>query len=159
LEERLGQVRRRIASAAERTGRDPSSVEILPVTKGHASDAIRLVAEVGLGRIGENRVAEAEGKLAVLKGSAGLTWHLIGHLQRNKVRRAIAVFDTIESVDSIRLATRLSHVAQTEARTDLEVFSHRTRTCYARPFVESGGWPSGALRTSKASSHACSRWG
>jgi pyridoxal phosphate enzyme (YggS family) len=121
LEERLGQVRRRIASAAERTGRDPSSVEILPVTKGHASDAIRLVAEVGLGRIGENRVAEAEGKLAVLKGSAGLTWHLIGHLQRNKVRRAIAVFDTIESVDSIRLATRLSHVAQTEARTDLEV--------------------------------------
>jgi pyridoxal phosphate enzyme (YggS family) len=121
LEERLFEVRRRIARAAERGDRDPSSVEILPVTKGHGSDAIRLVSEAELGRVGENRVAEAEQKLSALGGSAGLTWHLIGHLQRNKARRAIAVFDTIESVDSIRLAARLSQLVQAEGRDDLEI--------------------------------------
>ena len=127
LEERLAEVRHRIANAAERAGRESASVEILPVTKGHPVDAILLVAEVGLGRIGENRVPEAEQKRAALAGSAalasfaGLAWHLIGHLQRNKARRAVAVFDVIESVDSIRLAGRLSHLVVEEARDDLEI--------------------------------------
>lgn len=121
LEERLAEVRHRIASAAERAGREPSSVEILPVTKGHPVDAISLVAEVGLGRIGENRVAEAEQKRAVLASSAGLAWHLIGHLQRNKARRALAAFDVIESVDSIRLAGRLSRLVVEKAGDDLEI--------------------------------------
>jgi pyridoxal phosphate enzyme (YggS family) len=121
LEERLAEVRRRIADAADRAGREPSSVEILPVTKGHSADAIRLVAEVGLSRIGENRVPEAEQKRAVLAGSAGLDWHLIGHLQRNKARRAVAVFDVIESVDSVRLARRISRLVDNEARDDLDI--------------------------------------
>jgi pyridoxal phosphate enzyme (YggS family) len=121
LEERLAEVRHRIADAAERAGREPSSVEILPVTKGHPADAIPLVAEIGLRRIGENRVPEAEQKRAELAGTAGLAWHLIGHLQRNKARRALAVFDVIESVDSTRLAGRLSRLVDEEARDDLEI--------------------------------------
>ncbi len=121
LEGRLAEVLRRIAVAAERAGREPSSVEILPVTKGHPADAIRLVAEVGLGRIGENRVPEAEQKRAALTGSVGLDWHLIGHLQQNKARRAVTVFDVIESVDSIRLARRISRLVEEEARDDLEI--------------------------------------
>lgn len=120
LEERLAELRRKIANAAERADREPSSVDILPVTKGHPAEMILRVAEIGLGRIGENRVREAEGKRARL-GTAGLTWHLIGHLQRNKARRALAMFDVIESVDSARLAERLSRLVEEEGRADLEI--------------------------------------
>lgn len=119
--DRLDEVRAKIARAAERAGRDPSAVQVLPVTKGHPADMIRAVAAAGLQVVGENRVAEAEQKQALLGGSLGLRWHMIGHLQRNKAAAAAALFDVIESVDSLRLARRLSAMAERLEREDLEI--------------------------------------
>ncbi len=112
MEGRLVEVRERVARAAARVDRDPATVELLPVTKGHPADVIEAVAAVGLPRIGENRVPEAEAKQAELGGRAGVAWHMIGRLQRNKARKAIALFDTIESVDSVKLARRLSRIVE-----------------------------------------------
>jgi pyridoxal phosphate enzyme (YggS family) len=114
-------VRGKIARAAQRVGRDPSAVEILPVTKGHPAEMIRAVAAAGLAAIGENRVAEAEKKRGLLGGSLGIRWHMIGHLQRNKAATAVALFDVIESVDSLRLARRLSVMTERSERSDLEI--------------------------------------
>lgn len=121
LAARLERTRERIRAAAGRAGRDPDSVEILPVTKGHPASLIRELAEGGVGRIGESRVQEAEEKRAVLGGSLGLRWHMIGHLQRNKAGRAVRLFDALESVDSLRLARRLSRELEEAERDALPV--------------------------------------
>jgi PLP dependent protein len=110
LKETLPRVRERIAAALERAGR-ADDVRIVAVTKGHPADAVRASSAAGLRDVGENRVQELESKRAELAGvaaAAGLTWHLIGHLQRNKVRRAVQLFDRIHSIDSLRLARELS---------------------------------------------------
>jgi pyridoxal phosphate enzyme (YggS family) len=88
---------------------------ILPITKGHPAGVVSAVAAAGFDAVGENRVAEAEAKLAAL-GRAGLRWHMVGHLQRNKAARAIDAFDAIESVDSLRLAHRLNAAAESAGR-------------------------------------------
>ena len=116
LEERLAAVRGAIERAADRAGRDPDRVEVLPVTKGHPVELLRAVADAGLPAVGENRVPEARAKQLVLGSRLGLRWHLIGHLQRNKAGPAIDGFDVIESVASTRLANRLSKVAQERER-------------------------------------------
>ena len=121
VETRLRWVRERIDAASARAGRRPGDIEILPVTKGHSTDAITTVAALGLGRIGENRVPEAEAKRAVLGETPGVAWHLIGRLQRNKARRAVRLFDVIESVDSVRLAQTLNRIVGEEGRTPVEV--------------------------------------
>lgn len=121
MEGRLAEVRERVARAAARVDRDPASVELLPVTKGHPADAIEAVAAVGLPRIGENRVPEADAKQAGLGGRAGVTWHMIGRLQRNKARKALSLFDTIESVDSVKLARQLSRIIEEEDRDSFEI--------------------------------------
>ncbi|MDX1392897.1 MAG: YggS family pyridoxal phosphate-dependent enzyme [Gemmatimonadota bacterium] len=118
---RLAEVRERVARAAAGVGRDPDAVELLPVTKGHPVAAIEAVVESGLAAIGENRVPEAAAKQAELGGRAGVRWHLIGRLQRNKARRAIQLFDVIESVDSLKLARALSRIAQEEERESVEI--------------------------------------
>ncbi len=105
LREHLPQVEERIARALERSGR-ASAVTIVGVTKGHPAAAVRAAAEAGLRHCGENRVAELAGKRAEL--GQPVQWHLIGHLQRNKVRQALGLFDLIHSVDSVRLAEELS---------------------------------------------------
>ena len=111
LEQRIAEVRSRIAAAAERAGRDPGTVLVLPISKGHGPDAIRALAEAGFDRVGENRVGETERKRAELD-DLGVAWHMVGHIQRNKASRAVAAFDVIESVDSLRLARRLVLEAQ-----------------------------------------------
>ncbi len=118
--QRLERVRADLSEAAARAGRDPGGVEILPVTKGHPGSAIRAVAGTDLGRVAENRVGEAEGKLEEL-GRMGLSWHMVGHLQRNKARRAVETFDVVESVDSRRLARELEREARKAGRDELEV--------------------------------------
>jgi pyridoxal phosphate enzyme (YggS family) len=97
-----------IADACARSGRDPSEVRLVAV--GKTVDAVRLRAAVaaGLTILGENRVQEAEEKLPAVPGA---TWHLVGPLQANKARRAVAIFDVIESVDSAALAVRLDRLA------------------------------------------------
>jgi len=99
--ERLAAVRERI----ERAGRDPDDVAIVAVTKGFGPDACREALQAGLTMLGENRVQEALGKMEVVEGAR---WHLIGHLQSNKVRHAAGRFALIQSLDTVRLAEQIA---------------------------------------------------
>lgn len=112
IEVRLHQIRERIARAAHASGRPPQSITLLGAAKQVEPDRILRAIRLGVHHIGENRVQEAEAKLErlpELRSSA--TWHLIGHLQTNKVRRALNVFDVIHSLDSPRLAQVLNRTA------------------------------------------------
>ncbi len=113
ISQNLQDVEWRIAQAARRAGRSPEEITIVAVTKGLAAQAIEAALEAGIRHIGENRVQEAGGKIAHLSAS-GLrpTWHMVGHLQRNKVKTAVEIFDIIHSIDSLRLAQALSSHAQ-----------------------------------------------
>ncbi len=111
---RLESVRERIARAAARAGRVPSSVTIVGVTKGRSVSQIAEAMEAGLQEIGENRVQEALPKIASIGG--GAKWHMVGHLQRNKARAAAGVFDVIHSVDSVRLAEAVGRAAHEAGR-------------------------------------------
>lgn len=120
IEQRLAEVRGRIEEAALRAGRSAADVEIVAVTKGHPVSVLRAAVESGLPIIGENRVDEADLKQSEL-GRLGARWHMIGHLQRNKARRAVQIFDVIESIDSVRLARKLASEAESAGREALEV--------------------------------------
>lgn len=113
LRENLPQVRDRIAAARERSGRD-TDVRLVAVTKGHPLAAVEAAVEAGLRDCGENRVGELERKHAEFAGP--VRWHLIGHLQRNKVRRAIGLFELMHSLDSSRLAEELAKEAERAGR-------------------------------------------
>jgi pyridoxal phosphate enzyme (YggS family) len=107
--ETLSEVRAKIAASCARAGRDVSEVEIIAVTKTHGAETVDEAWRAGLSIVGENKVQEAEWKKAA--SASGPSWHLIGHLQTNKVRRALEIFDFIHSVDSVRLADRIQLVA------------------------------------------------
>ena len=111
LEESLKNIQARIKSAAERSGRNPDDITIVVVTKTVGLDALKALSELGWKDIGENRVQDALNKAKVLTGNQ-FTWHMIGHLQTNKVKRAIGLFDYIHSLDSIRLAEEIHKEAQ-----------------------------------------------
>lgn len=115
LRDNLQRVEARIRGASERAGRS-QDVQIVAVTKGHPVSVVRAALAVGLRRIGENRVAELESKVDAI-GRDAAEWHLIGHLQRNKVRRAVSWFDLIHSIDSLRLAQELSAEAERTGNT------------------------------------------
>jgi PLP dependent protein len=108
LPARLEDVRSRIALATGRAGRSPEEVTIVAVTKTHPPEAVEAVLAAGLIDVGENRVQELDEKVSSI-GRNRARWHLIGHLQRNKVRRALEIADLIHSVDSVRLAERISN--------------------------------------------------
>jgi PLP dependent protein len=101
------QVLERIAAASRRVGRDAAEVMLVAVTKTVPVDRVRAAVAAGLTTLGENRVQEGEAKRPSVDGAV---WHLIGPLQSNKARRAMGVFDTIESVDSVELAQRLGRI-------------------------------------------------
>jgi len=107
--DRLAAVRQRIAAAAKEAGRDPASVTLVAVSKTHGADRVRELLQAGQRIFGENRVQEAEGKFPALKAEyPDLELHLIGPLQTNKAREAVALFDVIQSVDRERLAAALA---------------------------------------------------
>ena len=110
LNEILEGVRGKIASACERAGRDPASVEIVAVTKTHGAEVVKEAWDAGLAIVGENKVQEAAWKKPA--SVSGPSWHLIGHLQGNKVRHALELFDFIHSVDSAKLLARINAVAE-----------------------------------------------
>ncbi len=113
LRERVGEVRRRIKDAAERSGRDPSEISLLAVTKRHDLGVVKQAIEAGLTLFGENYVQEAKEKIQGLGDlRASTTWHFIGHLQRNKARLAVQLFDCIQTVDNLRLAEALNRRAR-----------------------------------------------
>jgi len=99
----------RIAAAARRAGRDPGDVTLVGVSKTVPADAVHDAVAAGITVLGENRVQEASAKVPAVPGAR---WHLVGPLQSNKARRAIELFDVIESVDSIELARRLDRIAR-----------------------------------------------
>jgi len=119
LRTRLAGVRERIARAAARVGRDPSSVRLVAVSKTFDAEHVRAAADEGQIDFGENKVQDA---LEKIEGTADLSlrWHLIGHLQSNKARKAGARFDTIHSLDGAALGTRLEQAAL-DANRRLEV--------------------------------------
>jgi len=111
-------VRQRIAAAAGRTGRDPTGVRLIAVTKAVDVAHILEAVAAGITEIGENRVQEALAKRDQV--GDGVRWHMIGHLQTNKAGRASELFDIVQSVDSERIATALAQ-RRPERRGDLEV--------------------------------------
>ncbi len=115
LRENIERVRSRIAAAAERAGRHPADVTLVAVTKTVPAYRVRVAWELGLTNFGENRVQEAVVKIPQVlseevlaaSGRPAPIWHMIGHLQRNKVRQVIPLFDLVHSVDSVRLAREI----------------------------------------------------
>jgi pyridoxal phosphate enzyme (YggS family) len=113
ISQNLLDVERRVAQAAQRAGRSPGEITIVAVTKGLTAQAIEAALEAGIRHIGENRVQEAREKKARLsKLQPYPTWHMVGHLQTNKVKTAVEIFDIIHSIDSLRLAEALSSRAR-----------------------------------------------
>jgi pyridoxal phosphate enzyme (YggS family) len=112
IAERVAAVRERIARAAARATRDPAGVSLVAVSKTQPAEAVREAFAAGVRDFGENRVQEAEAKIAALAElRAEMRWHLVGHLQGNKARKAVALFDRVHSVDSVELARRLAAAA------------------------------------------------
>ena len=115
LRARLDDVRERIARAAGRAGRDPAAIRLVAVSKTFPADYVRAAAEAGQLHFGENKVQEALGKMRATSDLA-LTWHLVGHLQSNKARKAAAHFDAIHSVDDSALVAKLEEAATAASR-------------------------------------------
>jgi pyridoxal phosphate enzyme (YggS family) len=113
-------VRERIAQAASRGGRDPESITLMAVSKTVEPERIKEAYAAGLRVFGENRVQEFEGKSAALSALKDAQWHLIGHLQSNKAKKAAELFHGVDSVDSLRLAEKLNQAAA-ETNKKLEV--------------------------------------
>jgi pyridoxal phosphate enzyme (YggS family) len=113
IAQRVDAVRERIARAATRAGRQPEEITLVAVSKTHPPERVREAFAAGLRDFGENKVQESEAKIAALGDlrPAGLRWHLVGHLQANKARKAAALFDWIHSLDDSSLGLRLEKAA------------------------------------------------
>ncbi len=140
LKARLDRLKERVALAASRVGRDPFEVTVVAVVKTVPVALIEEAIEAGVTHIGENRVQEASGKFESI--GRKVTWHMVGHLQRNKVKRALEIFDVVQSVDSVRLARVISERALVARRTVdvlLEVNTSGETTKYGFRPEELGG--------------------
>lgn len=115
IRDNVMRVRDAIAAAAVRSGRDPGAVTLVAVSKKHPAESVMAALEAGITHLGENRVQEAEAKIPAVAGEA--VWHLVGHLQSNKAGRAAGLFHWIDSVDSKKVADRLSAAAFELGRT------------------------------------------
>lgn len=134
LAENLATIQQRIRAAAGRAGRDPDSVLLLAVTKSQPPEVVNAAAALGLTVFGENKVQEAKAKIPLCSGR--LRWHFIGHLQTNKCRDAVELFEMIQSVDSLRLAQELNKRAEQAAKRmpvllEVNVAGERSKFGYA----------------------------
>ena len=121
MKSNLADVLERIAAAAERSGRESTAVKLVAVSKTHPAETLRAAIAAGASVLGENKVQEAEPKITDL-GRDAAEWHLIGHLQSNKARKAVQLFDVIESVDSLELAQRLERICIDEYRRSFSIY-------------------------------------
>ena len=112
IAENLERVRAQIASAAQRTGRSADDIELVAVSKTHDAARVREAVEAGQQLFGESRVQEARAKIPELPSN--LRWHFVGHLQKNKIRHALPLFEMIHSVDSLALAEDMNRIAEEE---------------------------------------------
>lgn len=113
IRDQLDSVRERIEQAAARAGRSSDEIVLIGVTKTHPVSTVMTALEAGLSQFGENRVQEAEEKIPQLE-QHDITWHMLGHLQRNKANNAIQLFQWLHSLDSQRLARRLQQQLEKE---------------------------------------------
>ena len=113
--ENLDSIHRRLAAACARAGRDPAGVLLLAVSKTHPPETIRAAVDAGQLLFGENKIQEARAKIPLCPGKA--RWHFIGHLQSNKVRDAVELFDMIQGVDSLGIAKEISKHAGPASKT------------------------------------------
>src|SRR5438094_2634791 len=112
ITENLERVRDQMAQAATKAGRAVEEIELVAITKTHPAEKVREAIEAGLTLFGESRVQEARSKIPELPSN--IRWHFVGHLQKNKVRHALPLFEMIHSVDSLALAEDINRVAQEE---------------------------------------------
>jgi len=108
----LARVREQLAEAAAKNGRDPGEIELVAITKTHSAEKVREAIEAGQTLFGESRVQEARAKIPELPSN--LRWHFVGHLQKNKIRHALPLFEMIHSVDSFGLAQDMNWIAEEE---------------------------------------------
>jgi pyridoxal phosphate enzyme (YggS family) len=120
LAARFTDVQARVAAAARSCGREPQEVTLIAISKTHPASLINSLVELGATDLGENRVQEAEEKIAEV-GRTSARWHLVGHLQANKARRALTLFDVIHSLDSIDLGRRLDRLCGEMGRQSLSL--------------------------------------
>jgi len=144
IEANLREVRERMAEAAIRAGRRPEDVTLVAVTKTVEPERILEAARLGVRHFGENRVQEARDKIPVVNAlvNSSLTWHMVGHLQRNKVKKALELFQFIHSVDSLRLALELEKRAAARGKVipillEVNVSGEATKYGFAPEEVES----------------------
>jgi PLP dependent protein len=112
--ENLKMIQQRIRAACDRCDRVPNSVTLLAVSKTHPPETVKTAADCGLVFFGENKIQEAKAKIPLCPGK--LRWHFIGHLQSNKIREAVGLFEMIQSVDSLNLAREISKRAEQAAK-------------------------------------------
>lgn len=115
LEAKLHAVQQRIQAACARAGRKPESVTLVAITKSQPPELVSAAATLGLSLFGENKVQEAKAKIPLCPGR--LRWHMVGHLQTNKCRDAVGLFELVQSVDSLYLAEELNKRAEQAAKT------------------------------------------
>jgi pyridoxal phosphate enzyme (YggS family) len=108
IAQNLGDVRTRIGEAAAKAGRKPGEIKLVVVTKGHPAPAIKALADLGVETIGENYLDEALAKRLALAQNTSVKWHMIGHIQSRKAKDVVLNFDMVHSVDSLKIAQRLS---------------------------------------------------
>jgi pyridoxal phosphate enzyme (YggS family) len=155
LRARLDDVRERIARAARRAGRDPASIRLVAVSKTFSIEDIRAAAELGQREFGENKVQEALPKISAT-ADLPLRWHLVGHLQSNKARKAAGAFDVVHSADSADLigkiddaAAALGRAVEILVQVDLarEPTKHGTRAADVRSILDQcARWQSARVR-------------
>jgi len=112
IQANLERVRAQIGEAAKRSGRQPEEVELIAISKTHDAERVRQAYDAGQNIFGESRVQEARAKIPELPSS--LRWHFVGHLQKNKIRPALPLFELIHSVDSLALARDINRIAEEE---------------------------------------------
>ena len=152
LSQRIQRVRERMDEAARLCQRSGTEIKLVAVSKTHPVAAIQTGINAGLTDFGENRVQEAEQKIPVI-GRESARWHLIGHLQSNKARRAVELFDVIHSLDSIALAQRLDRICEEVNRESLPVL---IQVDLGHEATKSGV-DAGSIRELIAEIHRCSR--
>ena len=120
LRENLAEVKRKIERAAQKSGRNADEIRLIAVSKTHPAEVLQEAIQAGAKVFGENKVQEADRKISEI-GRDKAEWHLIGHLQTNKARRAVKLFDMIHTLDSVELAERLERICTEEERSELSV--------------------------------------
>ena len=114
IAQNLARVQDRIADAARKSGRVPGEIELVAISKTHPVEKVQLVCEAGQTLFGESRVQEARAKIPLLP--ARLRWHFVGHLQKNKIRHALPLFEMFHGIDSLALAQEMQRIADEDGR-------------------------------------------